>query len=272
VSIDCPAQAQERLIHWGSRPAMDIDGLGEELVARMVGQHLLSDVADFYDGLDEGRLAALETGRSYETTTRAHKAGDAILVGPTIARKLMEQIIASKSRGLARVLFGLGIRHVGANVAEVLARHFGSIDALADASPEQIAQIEGIGPKIAQSVADFFAVRDNLVVIERLRAAGVVLEQERSGEEQPQTLAGLTFVLTGTLEHFKRKEAGDALKALGAKVAGSVSKRTSYVVAGAAAGSKLARAEELGVPVLDEDALAQILATGQVPNADGSKQ
>lgn len=265
VSIDCPAQASERLIHWGSRAAMDIDGLGEELVGRMVEQGLLADVADFYDRLSEEAFAALPTGRSYETTTKDHAAGDAIVVGPTIARKVMAQVEESKGRGLARVLFGLGIRHVGANVGEVLARRFGSIQALATASAEEIAQVEGIGPKIAQSVVEFFSVTDNLRVVERLRAAGVVLECEELAEPAPQTLAGLTFVLTGTLENFKRKEAGDALKALGAKVSGSVSKKTSYVVAGAAAGSKLTKAQQLGVPVLDEDALAQILATGQPP-------
>ena len=265
VSIDCPAQATERLIHWGSRNAMDIDGLGDELVGRMVEQGLLSDVADFYDRLTEDALANLDTGRTYETTTKDHAAGDPIVVGKTIARKVMAQVEESKGRGLARVLFGLGIRHVGSNVGEVLARRFGSIQALAAASVEDISQVEGIGPKIAQSVVEFFAVPDNLQVIERLRTAGVVLEEEAPAEVAPQTLAGLTFVLTGTLERFKRKEAGDALKALGAKVSGSVSKKTSFVIAGAAAGSKLTKAEQLGVPVLDEAQLEQILATGQPP-------
>jgi DNA ligase (NAD+) len=265
VSIDCPAQATERLIHWGSRNAMDIDGLGDELVGRMVEQGLLSDVADFYDRLDEEALAQLDTGRTYETTTKDHAAGDAIAVGPTIARKVMAQVEESKSRGLGRVLFGLGIRHVGANVGEVLAKRFGSIQALSVATPEEIAQVDGIGPKIAQSVCEFMAVPDNVRVIERLRVAGVVLEEQEPAEVVPQTLAGLTFVLTGTLENFKRKAAGDALKAFGAKVSGSVSKKTSFVIAGASAGSKLTRAQELGVPVLGEDDLAQILATGQPP-------
>ncbi|MBP3892941.1 MAG: NAD-dependent DNA ligase LigA [Atopobiaceae bacterium] len=258
VSIDCPAQASERLIHWGSRNAMDIDGLGEELVGRMVEQGILSDVADYYDRLDEERLASVSTGR-------INKAGDDIVVGKVVAKKIMAQVEESKGRGLARVLFGLGIRHVGANVGEVLARRFGSIQALAAASAEEIAQVEGIGPKIAQTVVEFFQVRDNLAVIERLRAAGVVLEEEEPADVTPQSLAGLTFVLTGTLENFKRKEAGDALKAFGAKVSGSVSKKTSFVIAGAAAGSKLAKAQELGVPVLDEVALARILETGEPP-------
>ncbi len=268
VSLDCPAQAAERLIHWGSRTAMDIDGLGEELVRRMVAQGLLVDVADFYDRLSEEALATLDTGRIYETTTKDHAAGDAIVVGPTIARKVMAQVEQSKERGLARVLFGLGIRHVGVSVGEVLARHFGSLERLAEATAEEIAQVDGIGPKIAKSVVSFFAVRDNLAVVERLRVAGVVLEEAEPAEVAPQTLAGLTFVLTGTLELLTRKQAGDALKALGAKVSGSVSKKTSYVVAGAAAGSKLAKAEQLGVPVLDEAALARVLATGEPPRTD----
>ena len=268
VSIDCPAQAQERLLHWGSRPAMDIDGLGTELVGRMVEQGLLRDVADFYDRLTVEALASLDTGRVYETTTKDHSAGDSIVVGSTIATKVMAQVEESRTRGLGRVLFGLGIRHVGANVGELLARQFGSIQALQEASEEDIARVDGIGPKIAASVAGFFRVRDNVEVIERLRKAGVLLEMEAPEEEKPQTLTGLTFVLTGSLEGFTRKAAGDALKALGAKVTGSVSRRTSFVVAGEAAGSKLTKAEQLGVPVIDEATLRQVLETGEAPEID----
>ncbi|MGN0076013.1 MAG: NAD-dependent DNA ligase LigA [Parafannyhessea sp.] len=269
VSIDCPAQATERLIHWGSRNAMDIDGLGEEIVQRMVQQGLLLDVADFYT-LTEDELASLDTGRSYETAAKGHEVGDSIVVGRTIARKILAQVEESKSRGLARVLFGLGIRHVGANVATLLANAFGSMERLMLASEEDISQIDGIGPKIAASVREFFSIPKNVEVVERLRKSGVSMEQEGFGEEpeQPQTLAGLTFVLTGTLEKYTRTEAGDRLKAMGAKVSGSVSKRTSYVVAGAAAGSKLAKAEQLGVTVLDEAALDRILSTGEVPPRD----
>lgn len=259
ISIECPAQSVERLIHWGSRGAMDIDGLGDELVKRMVAQDLLSDVADFYDKLDVDRLASVSTGR-------INKAGKDIVVGKVIAKKIMAEVEESKQRGLGRVLFGLGIRHVGANVGQVLAEQFGSMEALAAASEEDIAAVAGIGPKIAASVVEFFSTTQNAEVIERLRASGVVLTQERAvTEDAPQPLAGLTFVLTGSLERFTRKAAGDALKAMGAKVTGSVSKRTSYVVAGAAAGSKLTKAEQLGVPVLDEDALEHILQTGEIP-------
>ena len=265
VSIDCPAQAVERLIHWGSRKAMDIDGLGDELINRMVEEGVLSDVADFYDKLTEETLASMPTGRVYDTDTADHLSGDSIPVGHTIAKKVMVQVEESKTRGLGRVLFGIGMRHVGANVAELLAQEFGSIQALATAPVEKIAEIPGIGPKIAESVHEFFSIPENVAVIERLRQAGVMLEEEKPENELSQTLAGLTFVLTGTLEHFTRDEAGAQLKAMGAKVSGSVSKKTSFVVAGEAAGSKLTKAESLGVPVLDETALQQILETGQVP-------
>ena len=265
VSIDCPAQAVERLIHWGSRKAMDIDGLGDELINRMVEEGVLSDVADFYDKLTEETLANMPTGRVYDTDTADHLSGDSIPVGHTIAKKVMAKVEESKTRGLGRVLFGIGMRHVGANVAELLAQEFGSIQALATAPVEKIAEIPGIGPKIAESVHEFFSIPENVAVIERLRQAGVVLEEEKPENELPQTLAGLTFVLTGTLEHFTRDEAGAQLKAMGAKVSGSVSKKTSFVVAGEAAGSKLTKAESLGVPVLDEAALQQILETGQTP-------
>ena len=265
VSIDCPAQAVERLIHWGSRKAMDIDGLGDELINRMVEEGVLSEVADFYDKLTEETLSSMPTGRVYDTDTADHLSGDSIPVGHTIAKKVMAKVEESKTRGLGRVLFGIGMRHVGANVAELLAQEFGSIQALATAPVEKIAEIPGIGPKIAESVHEFFSIPENVAVVERLRQAGVVLEEEKSENELPQTLAGLTFVLTGTLEHFTRDEAGAQLKAMGAKVSGSVSKKTSFVVAGEAAGSKLTKAESLGVPVLDEAALQQILETGQIP-------
>ena len=261
VSIDCPAQATERLIHWGSRGAMDIDGLGIEIINHMVDDGLLRDVADFYDTLTEEALAQVSVGRQSVD-------GEDIVVGKVIAKKVMAQVQESKGRGLSRVLFGLGIRLVGANVAGLLAKRFGSMQALMLASAEEIAQVDGVGPKIAASVEDFFAVEKNVEVVERLRKAGVLLEEAAPADDVPQTLAGLTFVLTGTLEKYGRADAGARLKAMGAKVAGSVSKKTSYVVAGANAGSKLDKAESLGVAVLDEAALDQIFETGQVPAAE----
>ena len=261
VSIDCPAQAHERLCHWVSRKAMDIDGLGDELIGKLVAAGLVSDVADFYDRLTDTALAGCPTGR-------VSVAGDDILVGKTIAAKVMEQVEQSRRAGLARVLFGLGIRHVGEQVARSIAREFGSMGALMEADEERIAAVEGVGPKIAHSVREFLSVPENLSVIERLREARVSLEEQRSADEPAQTLSGLTFVLTGTLERHKRDEAKAALQAFGAKVSGSVSKKTSYVIAGAAAGSKLTKAQQLGVSVLDEDALEQILATGEVPGGE----
>lgn len=260
VSIDCPAQAHERLCHWVGRKAMDIDGLGDELIGKLVAAGMVSDVADFYDRLTETALAGCPTGR-------VSVAGDDILVGKTIAAKVMTQVEESRGRGLARVLFGLGIRHVGEQVARSLAKEFGSLTSLMSSDEERIAAVEGVGPKIAHSVREFLSVEENAAVLERLREAGVVLEEEQAGETAPQTLAGLTFVLTGTLERHTRDEAKAALQAFGAKVSGSVSKKTSYVVAGAAAGSKLTKAEQLGVPVLDEEALEHILETGEAPAA-----
>ena len=165
------------------------------------------------------------------------------------------------------MLFGIGMRHVGKTTAEAIVKAFPSMDALREATEEQLAVVDAVGAIIAKSVYQFLRTPDNVHVIERLAKFGVVMELEDVGDVQPQTLAGLTFVLTGTLETMTRTEAGDALKAFGAKVSGSVSKKTSYVVAGEAAGSKLDKAVQLGVPVLDEAALQQILATGNVPEA-----
>lgn len=282
VSLDCPAQLKERLIHWVSRGCMDVDGLGDELIDKMIEAGLLRDVADFYT-LDADVIAALDTGRTYakDDKKKGVAAGDPIKVGHTIAGKVMDELIRSKARPLSRVLFALGIRHVGKSVAEVLAQRFLTIDTLAAASEEDIAACEGIGPKIAASVREFLSVPENLEVLQRLREAGLALEEnlgvavaqaaQETGVDADlaagQPLDGLTFVLTGTLVNRTRDEAGAALKLLGAKVSGSVSKKTSYLVAGPKAGSKLTKAESLGVPVLDEEALERILATGEVPQA-----
>lgn len=282
VSLDCPAQLKERLIHWVSRGCMDVDGLGDELIDKMIEAGLLRDVADFYT-LDADSIAALDTGRTYakDDKKRGVAAGDPIKVGHTIAGKVTDELVRSKAQPLSRVLFALGIRYVGKSVAEVLAQRFLTIDALAAASEEDIAACEGIGPKIAASVREFLSVPENLEVLQRLREAGLALEEnlgaavaqaaQETGVDANlaagQPLDGLTFVLTGTLVNRTRDEAGAALKLLGAKVSGSVSKKTSYLVAGPKAGSKLTKAENLGVPVLDEEALERILATGEVPQA-----
>lgn len=309
VSIDCPAQLKERLLHWVSRGCMDVDGLGDEIVDKMIAAGLVHDVADFYQ-LTIDDIAGLDTGRVYAITQKGHKkgdiqydkngsprlekdgsykrykteqvactAGDPILVGNKIASKVISELNKSKTLPLSRVLFALGIRLVGKSVAELLARRYLTIDALILATDEDMANIEGVGPEIARSVRGFLSVKDNLDVLERLRLCGFSLEENLMSEMQSksgqmgisselassQPLKDMTFVLTGTLEKRSRSEAGDALKLLGAKVTGSVSKKTSYVVAGANAGSKLTKAQALGVPVLDEDQLEEIIETGEVP-------
>ncbi len=267
ISIDCPAQSLERLEHWQSRKAMDIDGMGPEMIGRLVGAGLLRDVADIYS-LTVEQVAALPTGRTYKTRSKGHDVGDPIPTGRRTAEKLVAQIEASRSRPLSRVLFGLGIVHVGSSVADALAAAFPSVELLRAATEEELAQVDGVGPVVASSVAEFFSIPENLEVLARLGAAGVTMADDAPAVPgRPQTLAGLTFVLTGSLQGMTRDEAGAALKALGAKVSGSVSKRTSYVVAGEAAGSKLAKAESLGVPVLDQAALERILETGEPPAA-----
>ena len=264
ISIDCPAQALERLLHWASRGAMDIDSMGEEIVARLVESGRLTDVADYYT-LDEVELSMLDMGR-------VNKDGEAIRLGRTVAAKLVAAIDASRGRGFARVLFGLGMRHVGKTTAEALAASYPSMDELRAATEEDLAAVEGIGPKIAHSVYLFLRTPDNVAVIDRLQARGVNLADSAAEDaaQLPQTLAGLTFVLTGTLVQsgMTRDEAGAALKARGAKVSGSVSKKTSFVVAGESAGSKYDKAIALGVPVLDEDALLRIIETGEAPTAE----
>ena len=261
ISIDCPAQALERLLHWASRGALDIDGMGEEIVSRLVESGRVADVADYYS-LSEEELASLDMGR-------VKADGEPVRLGHTVAKKLVAAIEASKGRSFARVLFGLGIRHVGKTTAEAIAAAYPSMDALAAAGEDELAGIYGVGPKVAHGMWLFFRTPDNTSVIERLRAAGVTMADEAVavGEEVPQVLAGLTFVLTGTLAHsgMTRDEAGARLKAMGAKVSGSVSKKTSFVVAGENAGSKYDKAQALGVPVLDEAQLLNLLETGEVP-------
>ena len=261
ISIDCPAQALERLLHWASRGALDIDGMGEEIVSRLVESGRVADVADYYS-LSEEELASLDMGR-------VKADGEPVRLGHTVAKKLVAAIEASKGRTFARVLFGLGIRHVGKTTAEAIAAAYPSMDALAAAGEDELAGIYGVGPKVAHGMWLFFRTPDNVSVIERLRAAGVTMADEAAapGEEVPQVLAGLTFVLTGTLTHsgMTRDEAGARLKAMGAKVSGSVSKKTSFVVAGENAGSKYDKAVALGVPVLDEAQLLNLLETGEVP-------
>ncbi|MEF2559803.1 MAG: NAD-dependent DNA ligase LigA [Eggerthellaceae bacterium] len=259
VSLDCPAQAHERLMHWASRGAMDIEGMGEELTARLIDAGRLRDVADYYQ-LTFDDLERLDMGR---VTVK----GEPIVLGSTMAQKLISAIEASKSRPLAHVVFGLGIRHVGKTMAQAITQVFPSMDTLRNAQVEELAVIDGVGVIIAQSIHDFFGNEANLQVIDRLADAGLTMAQEVSVPDLPQTLDGMTFVLTGTLVEsgMTRDEAGDRLKAFGAKVSSSVSKKTSFVICGEAAGSKRAKAENLGVPILSERDFLTIIETGRVP-------
>lgn len=256
-NASCPARLRRGLEHFASRAAMNIEGLGEALVDQLVTRGLVQDYADIY-ALDAGTLAALES--------QSQKADGTAIVrkfGQKSADKLVAQIERSKTNELWRLLFGLGIRHIGERSAQVLASAFGSIDAMAAATPGQLEATPEIGPVLAASVHAWFAEPGNRALIERLRAAGVrmeVPEAERAAQALPGPLAGRTYVITGTLTGFSRDEATAALERLGARVSGSVSKKTTAVVAGAEAGSKLDKAQALGVPVLDEAAFVALLA------------
>ena len=267
VAIDCPAQAHERLIHWASRGALDIEGMGEEIIARLLSLGLVKDVSDYYSLTFE----ALENLDMDRVTVH----GEPIRLGATVAKKLMAAIEESKTRSLARVVFGLGIRHVGKTLAETIVKRYPSMTSLKAATVEDLALIDGVGQIIAESIFAFFRTEDNLRVIARLADAGVTMESAAEESTVPQSLQGLTFVLTGSLVEtgMTRDEAASRLKAFGAKVSSSVSKKTSFVICGEAAGSKRLKAEELGVPLLNERDLVTLLETGippQVSTGDAS--
>ena len=237
--LKCAAQRKGGLLHFVSRRAMDIEGLGEQLVEQLVDRGLVTTPADFYK---LGLITLSELERMAEKS----------------AQNVLDALTVSKSTTLPRFIYALGIRHVGESTAKTLARHFGTLDALMAANEEEILAVEDVGPVVAQSILGFLHDPLNRELIEQLRAAGVHWD-ESAVARQSQHLNGKTFVLTGTLPNLKRDEAQALIEAAGGKVSGSVSKKTSYVVAGEEAGSKLAKAEELGVPVLDEEALLQLL-------------
>jgi DNA ligase (NAD+) len=236
----CPAQQRERVRHFASRGAMDIEGIGDVLAFALVDTGLVRDISDIYH-LDADKLGTLP------------RMGD-----KTIAN-VLAAIAGSKSRGLARLLFGLGIRMVGAQNAAILAGDFGTIEALATADESELLRSDGIGSQIAQSVALFFAQEPNRAMIGRLQAAGVDTTAPLREREPLGALAGKTIVLTGTLPSLKREEAAELVVAAGGKVTTSVSKKTDYVVAGDEAGTKLAKAEQLGIPIIDEAGLRRLL-------------
>ena len=236
--LDCPAQRKEAIRHFASRLAMDIEGLGDKLVDQLVERKLIEHVADIY-ALDTQTLAELDR------------------MGPKSAENLHAAIAASRETTLARFIYALGIRDVGEATALNLARHFGDLPPLSHASVDELVLVEDVGPVVAERINTFFAQPHNVEVIERLIACGVRWKIEQRSVHSP--LAGQTWVLTGTLEQMTRDEAKARLQALGAKVAGSVSAKTTQVVAGPGAGSKLDKASELGVPVMDEAAFIQKL-------------
>ena len=248
----CPAQRKEAILHFAARRAMDIEGLGDKLVDQLVDANVIRTLPDLYR-LGLTSLIALDR--------MAEKS----------AQNVLAALEKSKQTTLPRFLFGLGLRHVGEATAKDLARHFGTLDAIMDASVEQLLQVPDVGPVVAQSLHTFFQQPHNREVVEQLRACGVTWPEGAPAERAPQVLAGKTVVLTGTLPTLSRDAAKDMLEAAGAKVAGSVSKKTSYVVAGEDAGSKLARAQELGVPVLDEAGMLALLQhAGGTPAAEGA--
>ncbi len=242
INLRCPAILEGNLSHWVSRGAMDIDGMGEKLIHQLVQRGLVETVADLYT-LTGPQLADLER------------------MGQRSAAKLERAIAASKSQPWSRVLYGLGIRHVGQVNAQTLAAAFPSAAELAQATPTEIAAVYGIGPEIAQSVTDWFQYPEHQVLLQQLIAAGLQLQsQNPTALRTPTPLSGKTFVLTGTLPTLSRTEAKALIEQAGGKVTGSVSQKTSYVVVGAEPGSKLAKAESLGIPILDEQGLRSRLA------------
>jgi DNA ligase (NAD+) len=235
----CPAQAIESIKHFVSREAMDIDGLGEKQLGQLLAAHKIRDVADLYT-LAKEDFFVMER------------------MGDTLADKLQKAIEASKSRPLSRLLFALGIRHVGRNTARLLAKRFATLDQLAQSERDQLTAIHEIGGKVADSLIDFFNNPDKILLLKKLASAGVRAESEVV-IQQDGPLSGKTFVITGTLQRWSRQEAEEQVEKLGGRAAGSVSRKTDYVVAGANAGSKLDKARQLGITILDEAAFVDMI-------------
>jgi DNA ligase (NAD+) len=238
VNVDCPARLRESLLHFASRGVMNIDGMGEAVVVQLMERGLVHSIADLY-ALTSEKLLTLER------------------IGQKTADSLIAEIERTKQAPLDRVLFGLGIRFVGERTAQLLADAFGSMDALLAATPEELERVQEVGPRVAAAVHEFFAEERNRKLVERLRAAGLTFTAEK--RKRSAKLEGLTFVLTGTLPTLSRDDAKERIEASGGRVSGSVSKKTSYVVAGEEAGSKLDKARELKVPVIGEGELLEML-------------
>jgi DNA ligase (NAD+) len=238
VNVACPAKLREALIYFSSRGVMNIEGMGESLVNQLADTGLVRDISDIYK-LTKEKLLSLDR------------------IGEKSAQNILDQIDASKKLPLERLIMGLGIRFVGERTAELLAEHFGNLDAIRDAKLEELEEVHEIGPRIALAIHEFFQEKKNRELLDRLRAAGLRFTKER--KKRGTALAGKTFVLTGTLPTLKREEAKQRIEDAGGKVAGSVSKKTDYVVAGDDAGSKLDKAKELGVAVIGEADMLKLI-------------
>jgi DNA ligase (NAD+) len=239
----CPAQRREAIKHFVSRRAMDIEGIGDKLVEQLDQLGMIKDVSDLYR-LKADAIAGIER------------------MGDKSADNLVKALEHSKKTSLSRFLFALGIRQVGETTAQTLARHFGTLEALMQADEEALIEVQDVGSVVAQSIVSFFKEKHNRDVVKKLLKAGIHWPQEKTPSKKSQTLAGKTFVLTGTLPNMSRNEAKEKLQGLGAKVSGSVSNKTDYVVVGADPGSKATKAEELGITMIDEDQLRELLGEG----------
>jgi DNA ligase (NAD+) len=253
----CPAQLRERVFHVAGRGALDIEGLGYEAAVALLQAGVIADEGDLFT-LTEDDLLSTELFRT--------KAGGL----SANATRLLANLDKAKAQPLWRVLVALSIRHVGPTAARALATEFGSLDAITSASTEQLAAVEGVGPTIAAAVTEWFTVDWHRDIVEKWRAAGVRMADERDASV-PRTLEGLTIVVTGSLPGFSRDDAKEAIVARGGKAAGSVSKKTAYVVAGDSPGSKYDKAVELGVPILDEDGFRRLLEQGPPDTAESAE-
>jgi DNA ligase (NAD+) len=238
VNVDCPARLRESLLHFSARNVMNIEGLGEAVVTQLMDRGMVKSIADLY-ALTEEQLLSLER------------------IGKKTADALLAEIEKSKSAPLHRVLFGLGMRFVGERTAQLLAEEFGSMDTLMAASADELERVNEVGPRVSQAIREFFDEERNRALIEKLRAAGLTFTAEK--RKKSSQLEGMTFVLTGTLPNLTREDAKARIETAGGRVSGSVSKKTHYVVAGEEAGSKLDKARDLGVKVIDEAALVEML-------------
>jgi DNA ligase (NAD+) len=257
VNVDCPARLTGSLLHFASRGVMNIEGLGEAVVIQLLDHKLVRSIADLYSLTGE-QLAQLEHEvRTTDKKTGEEKTRVQALLGPKERGDLLDEIEASKRAPLDRVLFGLGIRFVGARTAQLLAEEFGSMEALTTSTPEELERVNEVGPRVSQAIREFFDEEKNRDLVHKLEATGLAMTAEK--RKKSSQLEGLTFVLTGSLPNLSREDAKERIEAAGGRVSGSVSKKTNYVVAGEDAGSNLDKARELNVNVIDEAALEELL-------------